>query len=153
MKYSFSVLAAAAALSLAGVAPAAIFPDSLGENFDGNAHMDIKSVTVTNTATDISFAVQVNGPIGAGTDWGKYMVGIDSAAGGDPVGDGWGRPIGMSSGMDFWLGGWADSGNGLELRNWNGSAWGLRPFACHAAGRLCPPRRRLGASAVGRETC
>src|SRR6187200_1636894 len=102
MKYSFSVLAAAAALSLAGVAPAAIFLDSTGENFDGNAHMDIKSVTVTNTATDISFAVQVNGPIGAGTDWGKYMVGIDSVAGGDvgnPVGNPWGRNIRIGSGM------------------------------------------------------
>jgi len=60
------------------------------------------------------------------TDWGKYMVGIDSKSGGDTAGNGWARPISMSSGMDYWLGGWADSGNGLELRNWTGSAWNLQ---------------------------
>ena len=32
----------------------------------------------------------------------------------------------MSLGMDYWLGSWADSGNGLEVRNWTGAAWNLQ---------------------------
>ena len=27
----------------------------------------------------------------------------------------------MSSGMDYWLGSWVDSGNGMEVRNWTGA--------------------------------
>jgi hypothetical protein len=69
------------------------------------------------------------------------MVGIDSTAGGDPIGNGWGRPIGMSSGMDFWLGAWADSGNGLELRNWNGASWGLQAASYNAVPPLATPTK------------
>ena len=94
-------------------------------------HLDIASVDVSNTATDLVFTINLNGDPVA-TDWGKYMVGIDSTAGGDPVGNGWGRPIGMSSGMDFWLGSWVDGGNGLELRNWNGGSWDLQAASYNA---------------------
>ncbi len=87
-------------------------------------HLDISSVAVSNTATDLIFKINLDGDPVA-TDWGKYMVGIDSVAGGDTAGNGWGRPISMSSGMDYWLGAWVDGGNGMEVRNWNGAAWDL----------------------------
>ena len=87
-------------------------------------HLDLSSVQVSNTATDLIFKINLAGDPVA-TDWGKYMVGIDSVAGGDTAGNGWGRPISMSSGMDYWLGSWVDSGNGMEVRNWNGAAWDL----------------------------
>lgn len=87
-------------------------------------HLDISSVQVTNTATDLKFKINLVGDPVA-TDWGKYMVGIDSVVGGDTAGNGWGRPISMSSGMDYWLGSWVDSGNGMEVRNWTGAAWNL----------------------------
>ncbi len=103
-------------------------------------HLDIASVDVSNTATDLIFTINLNGDPVA-TDWGKYMVGIDSTAGGDPVGNGWGRPIGMSSGMDFWLGSWADGGNGMELRNWNGSSWGLQAASYNAVPPLATPTK------------
>lgn len=107
--------------------PAATFNDSTGDVFTGagGGILDISSVEVNNTATDLIFKINLTGNPTA-TDWGKYMIGIDSALGGDPAGNGWGRPIGMSGGMDFWLGGWADGGNGLEVRNWSGAAWGLQ---------------------------
>jgi hypothetical protein len=103
-------------------------------------HIDITSVDVSNTATDLVFQINLNGdPIA--TDWGKYMVGIDSVAGGDTVGDGWARPISMSSGMDYWLGAWADSGNGLEVRKWNGASWDLQSASYNAAPPLAIPTK------------
>jgi hypothetical protein len=88
----------------------------------GSQILDITSVEVNNNPTDLIFKINLNGDPVA-TDWGKYMVGIDSVPGGDTTGDGWARPISMSSGMDYWIGSWVDSGNGIELRN--APAWGL----------------------------
>jgi hypothetical protein len=103
-------------------------------------HIDITSVDVSNTATDIVFKINLSGdPIA--TDWGKYMVGIDAVAGGDTASNGWARPISMSSGMDYWLGSWADSGNGLEVRKWNGSSWDLQSASYNAAPPLGAPTK------------
>ena len=33
---------------------------------------------------------------------------FDTTAGGDTTGNGWGRSVGMTSGMDYWVGAWAD---------------------------------------------
>ncbi len=114
IKYAFSALAVAAILSAS--ASAVTFNDALGENFDGNPHMDIKSVSVSNTATDITFTVTLNGDIAA-TSWGKYNVGIDkNTATGDfsANGNGWGRALNMADGMDAWIGSWVDSGGGAQ---------------------------------------
>jgi hypothetical protein len=90
----------------------------------GGGILDISSVEVTSGATTLSFKINLQGDPVA-TDWGKYMISIDSVPGGDSVGNGWSRPIGMP-GMDFWLGTWVDSGNGAEVRNWGGASWGLQ---------------------------
>ena len=91
----------------------------------GGGILDILSVEVTHNATDLMFKINLAGnPVA--TDWGKYMIGIDSVPGGDPAGNGWARPIGMSSGMDFWAGSWVDSGNGAELYQYTGS-WPFPP--------------------------
>ncbi len=95
-----------------------------GANFTGFTHLDIASVEVSNTATDISFTFTLVGDILA-TNWGKYMIGIDTAPGGDTAGNGWGRPISMNpAGMEYWIGTWVDSGNGAEQYAWGGAAWG-----------------------------
>lgn len=92
----------------------------------GGGILDISSVEVNNSATTLTFKINLVGNPSA-TDWGKYMIGIDSVPSfGDVAGNGWNRPIGMSSGMDFWLGTWVDSGNGAEVRNWGGASWGLQ---------------------------
>jgi hypothetical protein len=133
------LLQAFAASAMAGV----IYNDTVGDvAVPGNPypHIDITSVDVSNTATDLTLKINLNGdPIA--TDWGKYMVGIDSVAGGDTAGNGWGRPISMSSGMDYWLGAWADSGNGLEVRKWNGSSWDLQSASYNVAPPLATPTK------------
>ncbi|MGC3961027.1 MAG: hypothetical protein QM813_24775 [Verrucomicrobiota bacterium] len=98
--------------------------DATGETINGGI-LDITSVDVNNTATALTFKINLAGdPVV--TDWGKYMIGIDASAGGDPAGNGWVRPISMSSGMDYFVAGWVDWGNGAEVRNWTGSSWGLQ---------------------------
>lgn len=93
-------------------------------DFTGFPHLDIASVKVTNTLSDITFAVTLVGDIQA-TNWGKYMVLIDSAVGGDVAGNGWGRPISMSSGAEGWLGSWVDGGGNFEDYTYDGAVWNL----------------------------
>lgn len=109
---------------------AATYSDATGDGAlvgVGDGILDITSVEVNNTASVLTFKINLAGNPAA-TDWGKYMIGIDSAPGGDPAGNGWARPIGMNypTGMDYWVGAWVDSGNGAELRNWTGSGWNLQ---------------------------
>jgi hypothetical protein len=122
MKKTLSALLVVSALA-APSAFSATYLDSTGETIFGGI-LDITSVEVNNTATALSFKINLAGSPVA-TDWGKYLIGIDSTAGGDPAGNGWGKPIGMSSGMDYFVGSWVDSGNGAEIRNWTG-AWNLQ---------------------------
>ena len=104
-------------------ASAVTYSDSTGDTFPVNGIMDITSVEVTHNATDIIFKINLNGNPTA-DDWGKYMIGIDSTGGGDSSGNAWARPISMP-GMDWWIGSWADSGNGAEVWKYTGS-WGLQ---------------------------
>jgi hypothetical protein len=103
-------------------AQATLYTDATGENFTaaGGGILDISSVEVTDTATDLIFKITLSGDPVA-TDWGKYMIGINSAPGGDTAGNGWGRPISISDGMDYWVGSWVDSGNGANLWEYTGS--------------------------------
>jgi hypothetical protein len=109
---------------VAGIAGAAVYNDATGEEFSGNSILDIVSVEVQNDATDIQFTINVVGDPST-TDWGKYLVAIDSVVGGDTASNGWGRPISMASGMDYWIGSWVDAGGGAETYSWDGAAWGL----------------------------
>ena len=118
----------AMALAAAGAstaAHAATYSDAIGDVAVPGApydHIDIRDVEVSNTASALIFKINVVGDPTV-DNWGKYMVGIDSAAGGSPTGNGWGRPINMAD-MDHWLGGWADQQGGGELYEYTG-AWGL----------------------------
>ena len=83
-----------AAIAVAGAASAAVYNDATGEEFSLNDHLDLVSVEIQNDATDIMFTINLVGdPVAV--NWGKYLVGIDSVAGGDVAGNGWGRPISM----------------------------------------------------------
>ncbi|HKQ46480.1 MAG TPA: PEP-CTERM sorting domain-containing protein [Phycisphaerae bacterium] len=106
-------------------AQATLYNDNTGDTFTGagGGILDIVSLEVTDDGTDISFKFTLVGDTEA-TDWGKYMVIIDSVAGGDTGGNGWARPISMPSGADYWIGSWVDSGDGAELYNYGGS-WTL----------------------------
>lgn len=154
MKLCTSLVAIAAA-TFATSAWATTFNDALGDNFDGNAHMDIKSVDVTNTASDITFTITLNGDIAA-TNWGKYCVGIDkNASTGDtsaPVGNPWGRNIRMADGMDAWIGTWVDSGGGVQPWTYSGS-WSqngqLSPTLSQFSTSFTIPLASLGLAAGG----
>lgn len=122
MKKKLSALLVVSALAAPSVF-SATYLDSTGETI-GPGILDISSVEVNNTATALSFKINLMGSPVA-TDWGKYLIGIDSTAGGDLAGNGWGKPIGMSSGMDYFVGSWVDGSNGAEIRNWTG-AWNLQ---------------------------
>jgi hypothetical protein len=110
---------------------ASTFTDPVGDGAlvgAGGGILDISSVDVNNTATTLSFKINLAGDPVA-TDWGKYMIGIVTGPGGDPVGNGWVRPIGMNVaglGMNYFVGSWVDWGNGAEVRNYTGSGWNLQ---------------------------
>ena len=87
-----------------------------------NDNLNFTGAEVTNDGATISFTINILSDIQS-TDWGKYMIGIDSVAGGDTNGNAWARPIAMSSGMDYWFGGWVDATpDNIQLWYYNG-AW------------------------------
>jgi hypothetical protein len=122
----------------AGAASAAVISDATGEEFSGSSHLDIRSVEVTNDAGNITFTIGLVGDPVA-TNWGKYMIGIDSLAGGDTAGNGWGRPISMGSGMDYWVGSWVDSGSGAEVHRFDATQWVRDRASYDAANPLAVP--------------
>ena len=91
----------------------------------GGGTLDLVSMEVSNTSTDIVFKLTVNGSF-SNVDWGKFMVGIATNNGtGTSTGNGWGRPINMSAngGMTHWIGSWVDSGGGSQLWSRNSGSW------------------------------
>lgn len=110
--------------------PGVLFNDAIGDIdagiSTGGGTLDLVSMEVSHTATDIQFKLTVNGNIGS-TDWGKFMVGIANNKGyGTNSSDGWARPITMSAngGMTNWFGAWVDGGGGAENRS-NQTGWGV----------------------------
>ena len=131
---SFVVTAIAASfISIASQAnPGVVYNDATGDIdpsiATGNGTLDLVRMEVSHTATDLVFALTVNGNV-ATTDWGKFMIGISNGSAGDTSvnGNGWARPINMGSptgGMTNWIGSWVDSGGGAENRSW-ATSWGL----------------------------
>ena len=113
--------------------PGVVYNDATGDinpNIGtGNGTLDLVRMEVSHTATDLVFALTVNGNV-ATTDWGKFMIGISNGSAGDTSvnGNGWARPINMGSptgGMTNWIGSWVDSGGGAEKYSWAPSSWGL----------------------------
>jgi hypothetical protein len=108
-------------------APGAMYFDATGDIASGIATgggtLDLVSMEVSNTATDVIFKLTVNGSLSS-TNWGKFMIGISTGAGATS-GNGWGRPINMTSngGMTHWVGSWVDGGGGSQFWNYSGSAW------------------------------
>lgn len=114
------------ALFITSSARADIITDSTGDIDPGLANaggtLDLVSLEVVNTASDLILTLTVNGDISA-TDWGKFMIGI---ATGDTLGtitgNGWGRPINLNApvgGMNYWIGSWVDGGSGSQLWSYN----------------------------------
>lgn len=119
MKSYTRALLGCATVTLAFHVQAATYNDSTGDILPTASIMDITSVEVNSTTTDLIFKINLAGDPVA-TDWGKYMVALNTTAGGDSSGNGWARPISMS-GMDYWLGSWVDGSMGAQLWNYTGT--------------------------------
>jgi hypothetical protein len=123
-----------AAAANAGIIGSQTYTDSSNDIDPGLANgggtLDLLSMEVSNSATDIVFRLTVNGNVsGPGsTDWGKFMIGIATGGAGDTStnGNGWGRPINMSTSigaMNYWIGSWVDGGGGAQRWSYNGTSW------------------------------
>ncbi|MBL4698390.1 MAG: PEP-CTERM sorting domain-containing protein [Phycisphaerales bacterium] len=123
---------------IAGAAQADVYTDNTGSSdvggdinsffFDqGFDHLDITQVEVTNDASFIYFDISVAGDLDA-TNWGKYLIGMDTGRVGTTNTGAWGRNIDWGQGMTDFVGSWADDGGsaaGAELHAWDGAAWNL----------------------------
>jgi len=131
-----TLMTVAALAMIAGAAQADVYTDNSGMEADGGDiaaaftgfdHLDITQVEVTNDANFIYFDISVAGDIDA-TNWGKYIIGMNTGRNAGSTGDAWGRNINWASGITDFVGSWADdggSGAGAELHAWDGAAWGL----------------------------
>jgi len=126
---------------IAGAATADVYNDNVGNHLAGGDlhdffqsqgfdHLDIVSVSITNDTTNLYIDITLNADLDA-TNWGKYVVGIDT---GNNPGDNstdpgsWNRNVDWGRGITHFIGTWADdggSGFGGELRHYDGSAWSL----------------------------
>ncbi|NCC52540.1 MAG: hypothetical protein EOM20_15165, partial [Spartobacteria bacterium] len=118
-----------ACLGVACACASVIYNDAIDEIDpgigDGGGTLDIVSVEVSNTDSNLVFALTVNGSISI-TDFGKFLIGIATGGSGTTNGNGWNRPINLDSpvgGMDYWIGSWVDSGGGAELWSYDGASW------------------------------
>jgi hypothetical protein len=127
------ILSAFAAASFAlGTSDAQVINDALNDIdpgiSTGGGTLDIVSMEVSTTSTDVTFGLTVNGDIST-TDWGNFMIGIATGnTAGTTTGNGWARPINLDSpigGMDYWVGSWVNGtpAGGAQLWSYDGAAW------------------------------
>ncbi len=127
-----TVMSVAALALAAGFASADVYNDATGEVFDaGFTHLDISSVEVTNDSQYLYIEVTNSGLV-SDTNWGKYLVGIDTGANaGDNSTDpgSWNRNVNWGRGITHFVGSWADDGGalqfGAEIRGFDGANWNL----------------------------
>ena len=127
--FTFVTAALAVSSSFAVQGTTSPYTDAVGDIDPGISTtagtLDMLGMEVTNDSTDITFTLTVNGDVST-TDWGKFMVGIATGGTGTTTGNGWSRPINLSSpvgGMDYWIGSWVDGGGGAEFYNYDGIGW------------------------------
>ncbi len=115
------------------------YPDTAGDNW-GPVETDIVSVDVTNDATSLSFSIHLNPSSNLTTNYyPNFEVGIQTHGGaggqtvingnyglGDPaIGSGYGTPVGISTGMNFFVGTYLDGptySGGAELFGYSTTA-------------------------------
>jgi hypothetical protein len=109
-----------------------IATDPAGDGF-GIGIMDLTKLEASTVGTDLVLTLTVNGDVGA-TNWGKYLVFIDTAAGGGasqfpnnppPVtndANPWFRNIACAPShlADYFIGSWVDGGGGSQLWQFTG---------------------------------
>ena len=108
-------------IACASAVTAEVYIDPTGDIATGNANLDITQVEITDNGADVFLTLTVDDLDG---DWGKYMVFFDYTAGGSGDNDNpWFRDVAGLSGMDGFMGSWADSGGGAAMYSHDGSGW------------------------------
>lgn len=132
---SLKITAMVVALAAVVPAMATIYTDALNDvnapmTTYGNPNVDLASLEITNTATQISFKFTTNSPDISTPNWINLNVIMRSGAGPYDTsanGNGWGRPYNMTGGANKFIGGWVNGGpppGGFEARSFNGTDWG-----------------------------
>lgn len=113
-----------AALALTSAATAGqTYGDATLDLFDnGVSNLDIVNVTVSNTATDITFTVETL----SFANWTKYLFFINTGAASQSTGNGWNRPIDYNGQtIDHFIGSWVDAPND-NAQSWSyDGSWNL----------------------------
>lgn len=123
-------IAAMAVLASAGAASAqTTYNDSVNDIFDTSfGHLDIRSVTISNDATNLYATISLNGNAAA-TNWGKYLFFFDTNGGASGRSDNpWVRNIDTNGRMnDVYVGSWVDQNPDSFAQIWHdtGAGWSL----------------------------
>jgi hypothetical protein len=122
----------AAAVLAVGTTNAQLISDAIGDIdagiSTGGGTLDIVSMEVLSTSSDVTFNLTVNGDVST-TDWGNFMIGIATGnTAGTTTGNGWARPINLDSpigGMNYWIGSWVNGApaGGAQLWSYDGTSW------------------------------
>ena len=132
---SLLAVAAVSATAHAGVAGnSQSYNDSVNDLFDNSmSNLDIGLCTVADNGVNITFTVETQ----SFASWTKYMIFIDTAAGGTSS-NAWSRPINLTSDIDYFIGSWVDaSSDNSQFVGWDGAGWnwgGVTTFSNSVAG-------------------
>ncbi len=118
-------LAIASFASLASAGVTGLYQDASNDLFDnGLGNLDITSVNVSNTATDITFSVTTRDF----ASWTKYMIFLETTQSGGTGTNAWSRPVDLSGAqIDYFVGSWVDASTAnsqLVANNYLGWDWG-----------------------------
>lgn len=129
------IFCAAFLVGLPTVCRATTYTDESGDEY-GDDYVDIQSVVVTNDSSNIDFLINLRSTsqIASNTNeqWGKYEIAFQTGAGGSTdITDPWGLPDGISTGMNYWVGAWANQDpdtappntGGAALYQYSGGSW------------------------------
>ena len=100
------------------------YTDPLGDN-SGPTYVDLAGVVVTNDSTNIYFQINVNPAANltsSSQNFGNYEVGMQTGPGGSTaITNPFGNSIGISTGMNYFIGGFAGGTGGANVYGWNGT--------------------------------
>jgi hypothetical protein len=113
------VLALLAVGALSASAMAADYGDASFDMFDnGFDNLDITNVAVSDDGVNMTIAVTTRGF----QNWTKYMMYFNTTGTGT-TSNGWGRPVNLTSNIDYYVGSWVDApSDNAQLWAWTG-AW------------------------------
>ena len=115
-----ALLVSVAAAAVASVASAQVtYSDSSNDLFDnGFDNLDITGVNVSDDGVNLSIAVTTRGF----QTWTKYMMYFNTTGTGT-TSNGWGRPVNLTSNIDYYVGSWVDApSDNAQFWSWSG-AW------------------------------